>query len=48
MTSNPNLNNGLAGFPNLTPEVWLRYNSLATNVSRGLALVSLYMVAVNR
>ena len=37
VTSNPNLNNGLAGFPNLTPEAWLRYNSLQTNVSRRLA-----------
>ena len=35
--SNPNLNNGLAGFPNLTPEAGLRYSSLETNVSRRLA-----------
>jgi hypothetical protein len=34
VTSNPNLNNGLGGFPNLVPEAWLRYNSLLTSVSR--------------
>jgi hypothetical protein len=34
VTSNPNLNNGLASFPNLTPEAWMRYNSLLTSVSR--------------
>jgi len=51
-TSNPNLNNGLAGFPNLTPEVRLRYNSLQ-NISRRLARKRprsgfLHLVAVHR
>ncbi|HLK51431.1 MAG TPA: carboxypeptidase regulatory-like domain-containing protein [Bryobacteraceae bacterium] len=36
VTSNPNLNNGLGSFPNLTPEAWLRYNSLLTSVNRRL------------
>ena len=52
-TSNPNLNNGLAGFPNLTPEAGLRYSSLETNVSRRLARKRprsgfLHLVAVHR
>jgi carboxypeptidase family protein len=36
VTSNPNLNNGLAGFPNLTPEAWLRYNSMLVSLNRRL------------
>jgi hypothetical protein len=37
VTSNPNLNNGLAGFPNLTPEAWSRYNSMLVSVNKRFA-----------
>src|SRR5712691_3049127 len=34
VTSNPQLNTGLGGFPNLTPEAWSRYNSMLVSVNR--------------
>jgi hypothetical protein len=34
VTSNPNLNNGLAGFPNLTPQAWSQYNSMLVSVNK--------------
>ena len=37
VTSNSNLNNGLAGFPNLTPEAWSRYNSMLVSANKRFA-----------
>jgi carboxypeptidase family protein/TonB-dependent receptor-like protein len=34
VTSNPDLNNGLASFPNLTPEAWSRYNALLVSANK--------------
>ena len=34
VTPNPPLNPGLAGFPNLTPEAWSRYNSMLVSVNK--------------
>jgi hypothetical protein len=34
VTSNPDLNNGLAGFPNLTPQAWSNYNALLVTANK--------------
>ncbi len=34
VTSNPDLNNGLAGFPNLTPQAWSNYNALQVTLTK--------------
>ena len=37
VTSNPHLNPGLGGFPNLTPEAWSRYNSMLASAQKRFA-----------
>lgn len=34
ITSNPDLNNGLGGFPNLTPQAWSDYNGLMVTANK--------------
>lgn len=34
VTANPQVNNGLGTFPNLTPEAWSRYNSLLVSLDK--------------
>ena len=34
VTANPQLNSGLGGFPNLTPEAWSRYNSMLASLNK--------------